>query len=111
MTVETVSRPKAPPCPSDLGTVGKKFWRTFFRSPVAAAVADVDLMVVERLCTIYDRLANPELADKDYATLAGTAIRIETALGITAASRARLGIKLDAPSKPTLASVRDALGA
>ncbi len=110
MSVELSPSPaKAPRCPRGLGDAGKRAWKTFWGSPVALAMADVDHAVLERLCQTYDRLQNPELADKDFANLSNVAMRLETALGITAGARARLGIRLYEARKTTLQAVREGL--
>lgn len=104
-------RRRPPKAPATLGDAGKKAWRTYWRSPVAAAIADVDLPVLVRLTQTYDRLADPEVENKDFVALSKMALQLETALGVTAGARARLGIKLHQEAKPTLASIRGGLSA
>ncbi len=101
--------PPAPKCPRGLGSAGRKAWRTFWASPVAAALDDVDHPVLARLCETYDRLSAPEVETKDFVALSKVASQLEVALGITAGARARLGIKLHEAKRATLASVREAL--
>ncbi len=114
MQVELVTRTEAPSMPRGLKTAGKKAWKTFWASPVAGSVIDVDIPVLIRLCETYDRIAACAKDDpanhRDFNALCNTAMRLETAIGITAGSRARLGIKVNDQKKPTLQAVREGLG-
>lgn len=77
---------------------------------MAAAVDDVDLPVLARLCETYDRISGEEVETRDFVALSKVALQLETALGVTAGARARLGIKLHEAKRATLASVREGLG-
>lgn len=101
------SRPKVP---RSLGTAGRKAWRTYWASPVAAAVGDIDFPVLARLCETYDRLSADDLETKDFVALSKVASQLEVSLGVTPGARARLGIKLHEAKKATLSSVREGLG-
>lgn len=99
MAVELAGTVGHPIPPADLPTRQAEQWSAYFASPVAAALDTVDLPALERLFKLYAALDTIDPAnDKDdaehFAKLARLVAPLETALGVTPAARARLGIKL-----------------
>jgi phage terminase small subunit len=111
-TVEMQPIGQVPRAPRRLEATGKRFWKTYWASPVAQALDDVDHEVLERLCRLYDCLADiedPIESFRPYKALSSEARSLEAQLGVTPASRARLGIHLAELKKATTGSIRDDL--
>lgn len=102
-----------PPPPKHLRAHGKRRWVSVADSPLAAAVLDMHLLALERLCELYDERAGWQrmlLADPLSLGAAGQPvinpaagelrrveadiIRLEKEFGLTPMSSARLGLKI-----------------
>jgi len=102
---------KVPRPPQGLSPRLRRAWRTFWESPVAQVVTDVDMQVVRRLFRLYHQheramealeaamfvkgsvttvRVNPAL--DVVVKLEGLVLRLENELGVTPMARARLGI-------------------
>jgi phage terminase small subunit len=86
-----------PDSPAELTPRGAEIWRELWAAPVAALWTSSDAGLVRRLVVLRERLESDPSAS---AALYSAALRIETHLGLTPASRLALGVRLAADDEP-----------
>lgn len=92
---------KAPPVPIR-GHLAKtrKWWQVVWASPMAAEWLDADVLALERLCMLVERMYRGDLP----VAAMGPMLRLEESLGLTPLARRRLEWKTPATDAPDVAA-------